>query len=201
MDLRNTRAKTVVDNLDDDIFMEDKASPFSKIKIDPKELIGFLIRLALCFVGVLVLKYFEQQNLNKLKSQQTIANQELSTLQEQKKQLQGQVDGFGKLKERSKEFNNKLNIMQKIANNRLSAVTGLDQIQSMIPEEVWLEKVAFSNRKFEIQGYSTTNKQIQNFVEQLEQTNSFSTVGLERVAEDRGKRIKRRTFTVTSVLK
>ena len=201
MDLRKTRAETVVDNLEDDVFMEDKPSLLSNIKIDPKDLVGFIIRLALCFVGVFALKYKEQQDLSKLNSQKAIATQELNTLQDQEKKLQTQVDGFGQLKERSKEFNNKLNIMQKIANNRLSAVTGLDQIQGVLPEEVWLEKVAFNDRKFEIQGYSTTNKQIQNFVEKLEQTNLFSTVGLERVAEDRGKRMKRRSFTVTSVLK
>ena len=201
MDLRKTRAETVVDSLDDDIFMEDKSSFLSSIKIDPKEVIGFLIRVALCFVGVFALKYFEYQNLDKLKRQKVIISEELNTLQAQEKSLQDQVDSFGKLKERSKEFNNKLNIMQKIANNRLSAISGLDQIQSKIPEEVWLDKVAFNNRKFEIQGYSTTNKQIQNFVEQLEQTKFFASVGLDRVAEDRGKRMKRRNFTVTSVLK
>ena len=192
--------KQSVDNLEDDIFMEDKPSLLSKITIDPKDLIGFLIRLVFCFVGVFVLKYFEQENLSKLKGQKAIVSEELNTLQAEEKKLTTQVDTFGKMKERSKEFNNKLNIMQKIANNRLSAVTGLDQIQSVIPEEVWLEKVAFKDRKFELQGYSTTNKQIQNFVEKLEQTNLFSTVGLERVAEDRSKR-RRRSFTVTSILK
>ena len=201
MDLRKTRAETIVDDIDEDMFMEDSPSILSKIKVDPKELTGFIIRLALCFVGVLVLKYFEKQNLDKLKSQKTIASQELSTLQAEETKLKSQVDSFGHMKERSKEFNTKLNIMQKIANNRLSAVKGLDQIQSVIPEEVWLDKVAFDDRKFEIQGYSTTNKQIQNFVENLEKTHIFSTVGLERVAEDRGKRMKRRTFTVTSILK
>ena len=201
MDLRKTRAETVVDNLEDDIFMEDKPSLLSKIQIDPKDLIGLAVRIALCFVGVFVLKHFEKENLSKLRGQKAVVNQELETLKGQEKTLQTQVDGFGKMKESSKEFQNKLTIMQEIANNRLSAVSGLDHIQSVIPEEIWLQKVAFNNRKFEIQGYGTTNKHIQHFVEQLEQTNIFASVGLERVAEDNQRKMRRRNFTVTSVLK
>ncbi len=201
LDLRKTKAETVMDNMDEDIFMEEKTSLFSKIKIDPRDLVGFLFRVAFCFVGVLVLKYVEKQNLEQLQADKALVSGELSELQEQQKEIQNQVNAFGHMKERSKEFNNKLNIMQNIANNRLSAINGLDHIQNVIPEEVWLKKVAFNNRKFEITGSSTTNRQIQNFVKELEEDSPFASVNLDRVEEDRNaKRLKRRNFTVTSTL-
>ena len=103
---------------------------------------------------------------------------------------------------KSKEFYNKLNVMQELADSRLLALTGLDHIQSIIPEEVWLQKVNFDNKKFTLTGTSTTNNQLQNFIQKLEDTQLFSNVNLEQSREEKdNKNYVRRHFSIKSTLK
>ena len=78
----------------------------------------------------------------------------------------------------------------------------MDFIQSAIPEEVWLREVSLNEKKFIIKGVSTTNKQIQNFVEQLENTDLFSAVSLAKAEEEKKEaHYSRRRFTIESLLK
>ena len=205
LDLRKTRAATVVDDLGDDFLLyedEKKSSFLSNIKIDPKRIIGFIVRLALCALGVVVLRYIEKQNLDKLNGQKSIVQNELDQLVKKQKEKEKEVEGFAYMAKKSKEFYNKLDIMQELADSRLLALTGLDHIQSIIPEEVWLKRVNFDDKKFTITGISTTNKQIQNFIEKLEKTQLFSNVNLEKAMEDKNnKNYIRRNFIIKSTLK
>ncbi len=207
-DLRKTKASTVVDEMDqDDIFLyDDKKSSIpgflENIEIDSKKIIGFFIRLALCGVGTLILIRYEKNNMAKLAMQRTMANTELSKLKSQKDNVKKEVDGFGHMLKKSEEFDNKLEVMQTIVDNRLSALTGLDHIQNAIPEEVWLRRVRFENNRFTLTGLSINTTQIQNFMKELEKTNLFSQVNLEKAGEDASsKSNKRRYFTILSVLK
>ena len=204
LDLRKTRAATVVDDLGDDflLYEDEKNSFLSNIEIDPKRIIGFVVRLALCALGVVVLRYIEKQNLDKLNGQKSIVQNELNQLAKKQKEKEKEVEGFAYMAKKSKEFYNKLDIMQELADSRLLALTGLDHIQSIIPEEVWLQRVNFDDKKFTITGTSTTNKQIQNFIEKLEDTQLFSNVNLEKAIEDKDKKnYIRRNFIIKSTLK
>ncbi len=206
-DLRKTRAATVVDDMaEEEVFLYDDkkdilADFLSKIEIDPKKIIGFFLRLAFCGVGILILTYYEKQNIKTLSSRKAIATTELNKLKGEKEKLKKRVEGFGYMARTSKEFNNKVQVMQAIVDNRLAALIGLDHIQTVIPEEVWLKRINFNNNKFTITGLSTTNKQIQNFVEELERTNLFSMVNLERVGTDTShKSLAKKNFSILSVL-
>lgn len=207
-DLRKTRASTVVDEMDqDDIFLyDDKKSnildSLSNIEINPKKIISFFFRLALCGVGALILIRYEKQNIEKLSKERTMVTTEFNKLKSQKEQIKKEIDGFGYMVKKSKEFDNKLEIMQAIVDSRLSALIGLDHIQNIIPEEVWLRRVKFDNNRFTLTGLSVNNKQIQNFMKALEGTNLFSQVNLERSGIDASsKSDTRRHFTILSLLK
>jgi Tfp pilus assembly protein PilN len=142
--------------------------------------------------------------LDKLNAAKAIVNGELNNLKTEQGSLKKQIEGFEYIAKKSKEFNEKLDIMQKIVDRRFLAVSGLDQIQEVIPEEVWLKEIQFRKDDFTIRGVSTTNKQIQNFAEELEGTNLFSKVVLDRAEEDRSNNSKlhsRRKFVIVSTLK
>ena len=205
LDLRKTRAATVADQLDDaDIFLDDadKKSFLSDLDLEVKDIIGLVLRLVVCGLGIVILIHFEQKNLDKLNGQRMIAQDELNSLKSKESKIKNEIKGLEKLSEKSKEFNHKLNIMQGIVDNRLLAVKGLDLIQSAIPEEVWLREVSLKKKKFIIKGVSTTNKQIQNFIEQLEDTDLFSAVSLAKAGEEKKEAFySRRRFTIESLLK
>lgn len=204
IDLRKTRASTAVEGFSDEFLIDDdrKSSLLSNLEIDPKVVIFFIIRLALCVSGLFVLRYVEKQNLNKLNGQKAILNNEFNALKSEKKKIEKNIEGFTHIRDTSKEFKNKLEIMQKIADRRLIAVSGLDSIQSVIPEEVWLNQVQLKDKKFTIKGISTTTKQIQNFIEKMENTESFSSVILEQAKDIQNReQRKRKQFVIVSVLK
>ena len=207
LDLRKTRASTVVDDMGDEFtFDQEKESIIDKflanVEISPGKIIYFLIKVSFCAAGVLVLKHLEKDNLRKLNIAKDQVGQELVQLQKKQKTMEEQVNSFGYMRERSKEFDNKISIMQKIVDDRLVVIQGLDSIQSVIPEEVWLKKVTFRNQKFTLEGLGTTNHQINRFIEKLEKTNLFSSVNLEKSKKDmNSKTFNRRDFTIVSVLK
>ncbi len=204
IDLRRTRADTVIDDGGDDfIFYEDEKPGFlSNISIDPWKVLGFCIRVVICAVGVIALRYFERQNLDKLNRQKTMVQGELDQMVKTRKDKEKQVESFGYIVEKSKEFYNKLDIIQDLADSRLLPLTGLDYIQNVIPEEVWLREIEFQNKEFKITGTSTTNKQVQNFIEKLEGTQLFSNVTLQQSSEEKDNRnYIRRNFLIKSVLK
>ena len=203
IDLRKTRASTAVEGFGDEFLIDDdkKDSFLSNIEIDPKTVIFFIILLALCVSGVFVLMHIEKKNINKLNGQKAIISNELNTLQNEQKKMKKDIEGFEHIRDTAKEYKNKLDIMQKIADRRLIAITGLDSIQSVIPEEVWLNQVGLKDRKFTISGISTTTKQIQNFIEKMENTNLFSSVVLEQAKDTQNRQRKRKRFVILSVLK
>ena len=201
-DLRNTKSSTVVEDMGDEILLSDKESILSKLELDPKKLIHFGIRVALCTVGVFVAKHFEKEHLKKLNDQKQVANEKVQELEKQKAKKQKSIEGFGTTAEQSKEFGNKLDIMEELADNRLMAIKGLDHIQSHIPTEVWLKRVQFDNQRFQIEGASTTNRKIRDFIDRLEKTGIFSSISLQNVREDTSnKNFTKRSFTMVSELK
>lgn len=205
LDLRKTRVATVVDQMDDDdIFLDDadKKSFLSNLDLETKDIIGIVLRLVICGLGVVVLMHFEKKNLDKLNGQKMIVQNTLNTLKSKQSKIKDEIKGLEYISEKSKEFSRKLNIMQGIVDHRLLAVKGLDFIQSAIPEEVWLREVKLNQKKFIITGVSTTNKQIQNFIEQLENTDLFSAVSLAKAEEEKKEaHYSRRRFTIESLLK
>lgn len=205
LDLRKTRVATVVDQLDDeDIFLDDadKKSFLSDLDLETKDIIGLVLRLVVCGLGVVILMHFEKKNLDKLNGEKAVIQEELNSLKSKQSTIKKEIQGLEYISEKSKEFNRKLNIMQGIVDNRLLAVKGLDFIQSAIPEEVWLREVSLNKKKFIIKGVSTTNKQIQNFIEQLENTDLFSAVSLAKAEEEKKEaHYSRRRFTIESSLK
>ena len=82
LDLRKTRAATVVDDGDGDFLVYDdqKSSFLSNLEINPISVISFVLKLAVCGVGVVALQYVEKQNLDKLNGQKSIVQGELNGL-------------------------------------------------------------------------------------------------------------------------
>ena len=207
LDLRKTRATTVVNEAgegDFQIFEEQKrdlAAIFENIEINPRKIIVFGIKIAICSGGVIALKNYEKKNISKLNGIKVIAQEEINTLKKKQKKLKDEIAKFQHLSGKTTEFHNKLDIVEEIANRRLSALRGLDGIQSAIPEEVWLKEVRYFKDNFKISGMSTNNRQVQLFIESLEKLGLFSTVTLEQSSEDKKGRTSRKNFRVVSVLK
>ena len=190
---------------DDDFFTEDEGTQFSDWSMSSKDMITIAVKLLIVAIGTLALMYYEKQNLDKLKAQKVAAQSELNKVTEQKKNLETEIKNFTDLDSKSQEFMAKLEIIQNLAKKRLLAISGLDHIQSVIPETVWLNRVSFRRKEFSIDGTALTNKEVQNFVEALENTGAFEQVNIGKFSGDRSskedKNSQRRQFTIVSTLK
>lgn len=201
IDLRKSRS-TMVDQevMDDDFVLDNEKSTFAFLsKIDFKIVLSIVIRLVLCCVGTGVLMQMEKKNLQKLGAQRDAANNEYSQLKNNMQDLQKKIEGFSYLKEKSVEFTNKLNIMEGVVQKRLKVIRGLDQIQDVIPKNVWLERVNFNGSKLVLNGFSSTNKQVQTFIESMEKTNVFLRVVLDKVSEQGA--LKQKNFAIHVTLR
>lgn len=199
IDLRKSRS-TMVDQevLDNDFVLDSEKNLFSFLsKINFKAIFNVIIRLIICCAGTVVLMQYEQANLRKLETQRNSANNEYIKLQNQVKGIQKEIGGFGYLKEKSVEFTNKLSIMEGVVQKRLKVIRGLDHIQDVIPKKVWLNRVNFNKNKLILNGFSSTNKQVQDFIESMEKTNIFERVVLDKVSEQGASKQKRFAIHVT----
>ena len=212
LDLRKTKAATNVAETpvaaDDELVLDDPQVPWQErlgLDLTRKQWIGFVIRIIFLMSGVVGLKIYEVKNINQLNLEKSILSKEVSDLQAQKQKLEKKIEGFGALSRQSKQFNTKLDIIHSIMNDRIWAIRGLDQIRSAIPEKVWLNKIKYRQKKFVIDGASTSNKEIERFVESLENTQLFSQVHLnqmtERAQTAHSDDFNRRLFTIQSILK
>ena len=89
--------------------------------------------------------------------------------------------------------------MEGIVHRRLKVIRGLDQIQDVIPQNVWLERVNFNGNKLVLNGFSNTNKQVQTFIESMEKTNVFLRVVLNKVSEQGA--LKQKSFAIHVTLR
>jgi len=200
LDLRKSRAQTTYD---DDFFSELESKPSIFSEIEPVHVVASVVRVAIFVAGVLALMHFEKNQLNKLNAIKAKEQGTLNTLNKKIKKLEKDIKNYEYLNKQTEEFNQKLSIMDQIVDNRLSALKGLDRIQTVIPQKVWLKKVDYRDKTFSLEGVSVTNRDLQKFTEALENTNLFSQVVIEKSSMSSGKnKLKnRREFIVESVLK
>lgn len=211
LDLRKSKAATSVAEApaaaDDELVLDDPQVPWQErlgLDLTRTQWVNLVIRVIFLMAGIVGLKIYEVKNIKRLNFERSILSKEVSELKDQKQKLEKKIEGFGALSRQSKQFNTKLDIIQSIMNDRIWAIKGLDQIRSSIPEKVWLNKIKYRQKKFVIDGASTSNKEIERFVESLENTQLFSQVHLNQMTEREQvarSGVNRRFFTVQSILK
>ena len=183
--------------------MDDEGTESIDWNISGKDGALIAFKVLLLSLGILIMVYFETKNINKLNAEKESIQSSFNKLTSQKAQIEKEVQSYDKLGNKSQEFMKKLEVIQDLAKKRLLAISGLDHIQSVIPEKVWLSKVSFKNNEFSIDGTALTNREVQNFVEALERTGAFGQVNIGKFFGDRSnnKNSRRRKFTIVSILK
>lgn len=206
LDLRKTRASTVVDTVDDGSISfdsEDKFSFLSNLTIDPKYIITIGLKLALCGVGTYILMYYEQQELSKFNKQKAIEVSKVKNIQVKISKIKLQFTEFQAVEKIVDTYYEKLQILKNIVGSRLLSIKILDNIQNSIPKEILLNKINFMNNTLIIRGETPTHQYVSVFVEALEDTRLFSSVDLERIdKKNKGNNIyNTNLFVIKSILK
>lgn len=202
-DLRKTRASSITESSDDVIsFDKEKKSILSDISIDPKIVINIILRLALCALGTYILIHFEQQELDRLLAKKATLEKTLEKSKNIIISLEKEIKTYGALPKKAEHFKNRLNIMQKIVKYRLLPIKSLDQIQSIIPKDIFLKNINYTKKRIIFTGVGNTMPSIHTFIQSLEGTTLFANIVLQRVSQEtHNKFFHRRAFIIESVLK
>ena len=146
---------------------------------------GFLIKMLINIIFIacfpLGLKIYEVNQINKLKTQLQKEKNILEQNEQQLSALKTELDSYGYLKEKTKEFETKKEFLSQLTEKRLDVPRILDFIEDKRPDTVWLKKVQIDIsrediKKVSISGESFKERSVNAFASSLEQILNGNTI-------------------------
>lgn len=192
------------DTFVDDVVMDEGTEEGFRISLEARDVVAIVLRLVVCASVVVGLMFWEQKTLRELNIKNQQARSELDKLKSEKGDIEKEITGFDYVSGKSEEFMKKMEVMQELAEVRLLAVEGLDQIQTALPEKVWLERVSFRGSTFTIDGVALNDLDIQIFVKSLEDVPIFGMVRLSQSVDapiSQKQLAQNKQFSIESVLR
>ena len=117
------------------------------------------------------LKIYELQTIFGLEKQKKVVEASLSSKKRELAGLQTKMDSFGYLEKESKEYKSKKSFLKELAKSRLTIPKFMDNIQSVIPDSIWLTRVQLSLKEEDsdviIEGESLNEENVNLFLQSL----------------------------------
>jgi Tfp pilus assembly protein PilN len=156
--------------------------------------VGALIKLLLVLALPAGLYFYEQENLQGLQKNNKKVNDELSA-------LDAELGGLAKVNEIVQQhiadrdrIQAEVNQFNAIAALRLREMLAIDELQSIVPREVWISRLVIENARFSISAASTDSEAISVFVRSLDVSPRFSDVLLSSTTDDESKKTTIKRF-------
>lgn len=148
--------------------------------LDAKFFVQFSVKLLLVASIPFGLKVYEIYNINLLEKEKQSVESVLSSKQSESTQLQNKIEGFNDLKKQAQEYENKKSLLRELAHARLVIPKFLDQVQSVIPESVWLTGLTVTKgehiNSITIDGESLNEESVNNFLGHLQDVVQKNTI-------------------------
>ncbi len=138
--------------------------------LEPAVLLKFVVKALLILCFPFALKIYEAQQIDSLKAQKTALEGNLAEQTKARDILAKKIKSFDYLTIQAKEYDQKKETLRKLARSRLIIPQLLDQIQSIIPESVWLKTLSVKIKGkggLSIQGESLSEDRINLFADSL----------------------------------
>ncbi|MDQ6996707.1 MAG: PilN domain-containing protein [Mariprofundus sp.] len=117
---------------------------------------------------------FDSLQLADLK-EETIATQKLND------DLKSKIGTISNLANLRSDVERKLKIIDRLQEGRFRSLKTLHAIASVIPENVWLDKIKEAGGDIELSGLSESNKAVSNFMRKLDKSPLFTNVRLGEI--------------------
>ena len=138
--------------------------------LDPSVLLKIVVKLLLILCFPAGLKVYETWQLAELGKEKGALETNLSARAQTRDKLKKEVKSFDYLTAQAKEYDQKKAFLKELANSRLIIPQLLDQVQSVIPESVWLKNLRVEIKdegNLYIQGESLSEDRINLFADSL----------------------------------
>lgn len=130
-----------------------------------------LFKICLVFSFVLGLKGYEFQQVSIRNNKIEELQKSIESNQAEIKKLEAEIEKYKYLDEKEKEFKSKKEFIKKLAGSRLIVPKILDNIQTNIPNTIWLQSIRIKIEKekseLHIKGESVTESHINSFSQSL----------------------------------
>ena len=111
------------------------------------------------------------------------AQDEVSSKNAEIARLKTTIGEVGRFDQKKKELSAKLEILEKLKENRTGPVRVLDALSSSIPEKVWLESFVQAGESITIKGMGLNQEAVADFMRNLEQSPFYQNVELEVIVQ------------------
>ena len=164
--------------------------------------LGGLSTLIFKFVFVLVLPFilfsYEKFNKNRLMQLQVKAKAQLDIRKKELDKEKKKLAKYNKNHLKEKEFNNKMDILKSLAEERLVAIKVLDTMQNATlnfsgeeREFLFFNSITINGDRISIDGSASSENTINQFVERLQQEPVYKVIQWEDVKSDQKSKIKK----------
>ena len=171
---------------------------------------ALVIKLALVAAAPASLVMYEKYNKMNLTREKNQVQGELSDKQNELKKIEKQLLAYSGSHKKQKEFADKKEILQKLAQSRLTAIRILDNIQTAIggrqeveegasKDFIFFDKVDVSTGNLNISGSASDETVIDHFVKDLQSSPIYQSIKWEDVTSNQQNNLK--NFRVTGKVK
>lgn len=144
-----------------------------------------VIKVLVMSLGVVALLIYENLNIDALTSQRNVYVAQNSQLTQELQKIEANAGQLEQLKKENEKLQEKLKILTGLSKSRLRELKALDNLQNFIPEGVWLETLDYDGEKVLLKGFATNDRDLNAFVDSLEQSTYFIDVILSKAIEQK----------------
>ena len=167
--------------------------------------ISLAVKLVVISVIPLGLVFYEKYNKNMLLQQKVQVEGELTAKKQELQKLTSQLDAYDGAHKKHEEFQNKLEILKKIAQERIMIIRVLDSVQEAMGRAsekenvnnfMFFNTVSVRGDKLNIAGSASKEDVIDQFVERLQRQDTvYHSINWEDVVSNKQTKIK--NFRIT----
>lgn len=166
---------------------EDRRKHRSLLQI---EIVGVLVFTVLCVVF-----------LHRLRSSASnFYSTQNSLIQAEIQKLTAENAALAPFKEEQKKLEKNIKAAFSFQYHRFVGIKMLNAVTPIIPKDIYLTQIKFSQHSTELQGNATSNIAISNLVERLDKTDIFLPVKIKEVTEEKYNNLTVTKFLITAEL-
>lgn len=142
-----------------------------------------VMKVLVMIIGAALLLFYQNMNIDALTKQRNMYSGQNIQLTQELQQIEASAGQLEQLKNENEKLQEKLKILSSLSKNRLRELKALDNLQNFIPEGVWLESLEYNGKNVLLKGFATNDRDLNTFIESLEQSTYFKEVILSKAVE------------------
>ncbi|MCC6277467.1 MAG: PilN domain-containing protein [Oligoflexia bacterium] len=145
-----------------------------------KEVLSKIIAFVIPFIGWLGGNYYLG---TQAKEEMRVLRAESAEVEKKLKELEPVVKELERFQEEKRKLDSQVEVIKRLAKERLKNVKSLDALQGIIPARAWLNELKINESKVSLAGFASDDSVVSEFMKELESSIYFANVTLSSSEE------------------